>query len=159
MGVQDLLRAKGTAASGLATSVVFNAGFFPYLGQAFSYGWWMVCFQLAVGVILAGAAAAKPAIRGGAALLLTVLTASTFLFTCDVCNAAYGAYMLSHNENGKAASVIGTHASHESNAVMLMFSGLVVVDVAGACVCASLRPVRPCRQEQQRAQRRTLRRR
>lgn len=114
--------------------MLFSAGYFPALGQAFSYGWWMVCFQLVVGVVMAGAAATKPAIRGGAALLLTVLTACTFSFTCDVCNAVYGAYALSHNADGKPASVTGTHASHVLNAVMLMFSGLVVVDIANSLV-------------------------
>ena len=94
----------------------------------------MVSFQLVVGVVLAAAAASKPAVRGGAALLVTVLTTSTFLFTYDVLNAALGVYALTHNSSGTPASVIGTHSTLGTNGIMVLFSGLVVVDVANALV-------------------------
>ena len=43
-----------------------------------------------------------------------------------------GAYALSHNLNGGAASLIGSHARKWTNYVIVLFSGLVVVDVANA---------------------------
>ena len=111
---------------------ILGAALRPFIGVAFSYAWWMMSFQLVVGVLLAGAAVSKPAIRGGAVQLLGVLTTATFLLTNDTCNAVYGAYATSHNANGEPASVIGTHASHVSNAMFTFFAGLVVVDVANA---------------------------
>lgn len=91
-------------------------------------------FQL-FGVLYAAYAASKPAkMRQSAQGLMAVLTASTFLFTCDVLNAPMGAYALSHNESGTPASVIGTHGSKLSNYVFLLFSGLVVCDVANVAL-------------------------
>lgn len=125
-GIQDKIQG--------GVSLAASSQVLPYIGKAFSYAWWMMSFQLVVGVVLAGAAAAKPAVRGGAALLLAVLTTSTFLFTYDVCNAYLGAYALSHNSTGTPATVTGTHASHVSNALFVLFSGLIIVDVANALV-------------------------
>ena len=91
-------------------------------------------FQL-FGVLYAAFAASKPAkMRQSAQGLLAVLTASTFSFTCDVLNAPMGAYALSHNKSGTPASVIGTHGSKLSNYVFLLFSGLVVCDVANVAL-------------------------
>ena len=46
--------------------------------------------------------------------------------------ARAGAYALSHNLNGGAASLIGSHARKWTNYVIVLFSGLIVVDVANA---------------------------
>lgn len=73
---------------------------------------------------------ASTAAKGTAVGLMTVLATSTFIFTNSVLNAPFGAYALSHNSNGKPASVIGTHANKDTNAVFVLFSGLIVVDIA-----------------------------
>ena len=52
---------------------------------------WIVSFQLCTLLYAAFVIAKAPAKRVGAVGLLTVLTASTFLFTCDVMNAPFGA--------------------------------------------------------------------
>ena len=106
----------------------------PYTGVAYSYVWWMVCFQLVVGVLLTGAAAATPKLRLSALALVTVLTTSCFLLSESVCNALFGAYMLTHNVSGTPASVLETDSSvqHTINAVLVLFSGCIVCSVANA---------------------------
>ena len=106
----------------------------PFTGVAFSYVWWMVAFQLVVGVLLASAAAATPRLRHSAMALITILTMSCFLLTQSVCNAYMGAYMLSHNASGTPASVLNgnSEVQHLVNGVMVLFSGAVVCSVADA---------------------------
>jgi hypothetical protein len=81
---------------------------------------------------------AAPAKRASALGLLTVLTTSTFLFTNDVLNAPQGAYAWSHNMSGTAASVIGKKGSLIKNAVFVLFSGLIIVDVANVALVLTI---------------------
>jgi hypothetical protein len=98
-----------------------------------------------------------------AAGFLTVLTMTTFLFTSDVLNAPLGAYAWcvardwrgctcaradssvllaaatrTHNSSGTPASVIGTHASLLKNSVIVMFAGLVLLDVANMALVLTI---------------------
>jgi hypothetical protein len=83
-------------------------------------------------------ALAAPAKRTGAARLLAILTTSTFLFTCDVCNAPMGAYAYSHNMSGTPAVVTGKKGSLTKNGIFVMFAGLVIVDIANAVLTITL---------------------
>ena len=88
--------------------------------------------------IRAAQATAAPAKRTGAARLLAILTTSTFLFTCDVCNAPLGAYAYSHNMSGTPAVVTGKKGSLTKNGVYVMFAGLIIVNVANAVLTITL---------------------
>ena len=138
-GIADLIRGTAPAAHGNNnhnnnTNNNNNSGMLPYTGVAYSYVWWMVCFQLVVGVLLTAAAATTPKLRLSALALVTVLTTSCFLLSESVCNATYGVYMFTHNESGTAASVLKTDsgAQHTINAVITLFSGCIVCSVANA---------------------------
>ena len=113
-GVQDLLNGNLPMTSSNAEALMGPTGLAWSLlgatGKALSYGWWIVSFQLFMLAYTAFVVLKAPAKRLGAVGMLTVLTASTFLYTYDVCNSTFGAYALSHNLDGGAASVIGTHA-------------------------------------------------
>lgn len=91
---------------------------------------WIVAFQFFSIIYAAYVVMAAPAKRFGALGLFTVLTTSTFLFTCSVLNAPAGAYALSHNVSGTPASVIGTKSSLVNNGVFATFIGLIIMDVA-----------------------------
>jgi hypothetical protein len=115
-----------------------------------SPGWWIVVFQL-VSILYAAYAVRGCARlvcrqradaacchlqatvahgkRSGAARLLAILTASTFLFTCDVANAPLGAYAFSHNASGTPAVVTGKKATLTKNGMFVMFAGLIIVDI------------------------------
>jgi hypothetical protein len=108
----------------------------PFTGASYSYSWWIVVFQLVS--LLYCAAVAGTAAKGTAVGLMTVLATSTFIFTNSVLNAPLGAYALSHNSTGTAASVIGTHANKDTNAVFVLFSGLIVVDVANVLLAMTM---------------------
>ena len=83
-------------------------------------------------------ALAAPAKRTGAARLLAILTTSTFLFTCDVCNAPLGAYAYAHNASGTPAVVTGKKGGLTKNGIYVMFAGLVIVDIANAVLTLCL---------------------
>lgn len=133
-GVSGVQGSASTTPGGTDTLTAFFAAYPGFLGTSFSYVWWIVAFQFVVGVLLPAAAAVKPAIRKGSLLLITVLTTSTFLLTNTVCNAAYGAYAISHNQSGTAATVSGraNELIMLLNGILALFSGLVIVDVANA---------------------------
>jgi hypothetical protein len=89
-GLSDVDVSAFVAAGALPSLVTFNKSLFT--GNAFSYSWWVVCFQ-AAGLALAAAVSAGGASKASAAQgFLTVLTMTTFLFTSDVLNAPLGAY-------------------------------------------------------------------
>jgi len=119
----------------LGTTAVYGSAF---TGKSYSYGWWIVAFQLFGLLYAAYVAAAAPAKKLGAVGLMTVLTTSTFLFTADVAGAPLGAYALSHNKSGTPASVTGTKGGLIKNGVFVMFAGLVIVDIANAVLTITL---------------------
>ena len=116
-------------------------------GNANSYGWWIVCFQLFTILYSAFAVTAGPTKRAGAARLLAVLTTSTFLFTCDVANAPMGAYAWSHNASGTPAVVTGKKGTLLKNGLFVMFAGLIIVDVANVVLTIGLDDVEPVAEE------------
>lgn len=109
-----------------------------YTGNVMAYGWWIVVFQLVAILYAAYAAAAAPFKQAGAARLMAILTTSTFLFTNDVANAPLGAYAWSHNLSGTPAVVTGHKGSLTKNAVFVMFSGLIIVNIANAILTVTL---------------------
>jgi hypothetical protein len=110
--------------------VSLSSGKSMFTGASYSYGWWIVAFQLFGLLYAAYATLAAPAKRLGALGLLTVLTTSTFLFTADVLNAPAGVYAWSHNASGTPASVIGTKTTLLKNGIMVLFCGLIICDIA-----------------------------
>lgn len=52
-----------------------------------------------------------------------------FLFTNSLYNAPLGVYALTHNSDGTAASVIGTHASKVSNVTILHFAACIILNI------------------------------
>lgn len=141
MGFQDALRGDSPTTDSSTTNAPspFKVGMqqtysLPYTGTPFSYVWWMISFQLVVGVALAAAAAATPKLRLSALALVTVLTTSCFLLTERLCNAYLGVYQLTHNTSGTPATVTNRDSSfqHTLNAIMVLFAGSVICSVANA---------------------------
>jgi hypothetical protein len=141
-GIQDLLRgdAPSTDISASSPSSDYSGGdaegaiYTPFTGVAFSYVWWMLVFQLVIGVGMAGAAAATPKLRLSALALVTVLTTSCFMLAESVCNAYMGVYQITHNASGTAASVLDRDAGtqHVFNGVLTLFAGAIVCSVANS---------------------------
>ena len=114
------------------------------MGTSYSYGWWMVVFQL-TGICSATVTATlAPARRFSAALLHAVLTTSTFLWTNNVF-VGFGA-------NGAAANMLrranmaaaGQFVDPQSplnkgqQALFVLLAGLVIVDVGNVLVLLTL---------------------
>jgi hypothetical protein len=119
-----------SSSGGSSMSAIYT----PYTGIAFSYVWWVLVFQLVVGVGMAGAAAATPKLRLSALALVTVLTTSCFMLAESACNAYLGVYMLTHNASGTAASVLNRNANtqHTIIGVLTLFAGTIVCSVANS---------------------------
>ena len=117
------------AANAIATDSPVGA----LLGESFSYGWWIVTFQLVATLYAAYVVVAAPAKRAGATALLAVLTTSTFLMTQSV-YTGYG--------NGITNIVISpfsgkhikptTKLTKVQRSAIVYFAGLIIVDVANA---------------------------
>jgi hypothetical protein len=111
----------------------------PNTGKPYSYVWWVVCFQLFCMNSARAALHAPPGRRVvGALALHTVLTVCTFLLTEEVLNAPFGVYMMSHNQSGTQASVVGTKGNRMKNGLFLLFAGLVVCSAANAGLLIAL---------------------
>lgn len=136
-GLADLVR-NNALPSGNAALRFLLAPLVSPIGQAFSYAWWLMTFQL-VGIALAAVAvtAKGRSLRAGAPLLLAVLTASTFLHTADVVNAPTGVYALTHNTSGGFASPEEQHASG-TNALIVFLAGLIICDIANVLLLFTL---------------------
>lgn len=126
-------RSTASHLSGVSAAYLAN----PFTGVSTSYSWWLVCFQL-IGLLAAAATVAKPALGKNVAPLIIILTTSIFLATDSVYNAPFGAYALSHNSNGKAASVIGTHANKKTNFVILTFAACIILNVANVLLAVTV---------------------
>ena len=113
------------------------------MGTSYSYGWWMVVFQL-TGICTAVTATLAPARRLSAALLHAVLTTSCFLWTNSVF-VGFGA-------NGAAANMLrranmaaaGQFVDPQSplnkgqQALFVLLAGLIIVDVGNVLVLLTL---------------------
>jgi hypothetical protein len=141
MGIQDAIRGDSPASASAPSPgpSAFEMGMaqtyvLPYTGTPYSHIWWMMAFQLVVGVALAAAAAVTPKLRLSALALVTVLTTSCFLLTERLCNAYLGVYQLTHNTSGTAATVTNRDSGfqHTVNAIMVLFAGSVICSVANA---------------------------
>ena len=114
------------------------------MGTSYSYGWWMVVFQLTGIVSATVTATLAPSRRLSAALLHAVLTASCFLWTNSVF-VGFGA-------NGAAANMLrranmaaaGQFVDPQSplnkgqQALFVLLAGLVIVDVGNVLVLLTL---------------------
>lgn len=96
--------------------------------------WWVVAFQL-LGLIISMANMASPRVHHGSLALLAVLTMTTFSLTNDVGNIMWG---ITHGPTGNYESIVGGHATNLSNAVTVLFAGLIVCDVANGALLLSL---------------------
>jgi len=132
-GLADLIHSGRLPTGNAALRILLEPLSSP-IGQAYSYAWWVVTFQLAA----AAATNKGSALRGGVSHLLAVLTATTFLLSSDVVTAPTGVYALTHNASGTPGSVVDTHGSHAANAVILFFSGLIICDVANVALLFTL---------------------
>ena len=136
-GLADLLR-NDALPSGNAALQFLLAPLLSPVGQAFSYAWWVMTFQLAGIAVAAAAATSKGRVlRGGAPALLAVLTATTFLLSADVANAPTGVYALTHNASGEFAAPTAAHSSG-TKALIVFFAGLIICDVANVLLLFTL---------------------
>lgn len=103
------------------------------LGESFSYGWWIVTFQLFATLYAAYVVVKAPAKRAGATALLAVLTTSTFLMTQAV-YVAYGNGLTSFIINPLTGKNIKptTKLTKVQRSAIVYFAGLIVVDIANA---------------------------
>ena len=101
------------------------------LGESFSYGWWIVTFQLFATLYAAYVVVKAPAKRAGATALLAVLTTSTFLMTQAV-YTAYGNGLTSFIINPLTGKNIKptTKLTKVQRSAIVYFAGLIIVDVA-----------------------------
>ena len=103
------------------------------LGESFSYGWWIVTFQLVATLYAAYVVVAAPAKRAGATALLAVLTTSTFLMTQSV-YTGYGNGITNIVINPFSGKHIKptTKLTKVQRSAIVYFAGLIIVDVANA---------------------------
>ena len=91
--------------------------------------WWLVCFQLVVGVLLAGASIRSRTLRTSALALGAVVTATCFYFTLQ----AYALYSFYNNYSDYSGNSYTTNFQENlATAHTVLFAGTIICSIGDA---------------------------